>query len=552
MIGKFVVLAGRSIVSDINSRRLLVRLVCVPALFVIALMVLAGCSLQPANPSFPTETALPAAHLPVLPLPAEPGTFQPAVCRFAVPEDLVEGDDVECGYLTVPERREGERTSESRLIQLAVAVFHPPGGATRSDPLVYLSGGPGASALEMIRYGFEDLSRAAFESGRDLVFFDQRGVGLSLPALDCPAYDRQVIELLGGQQEGQALSKEQVAALALENILACGNQLSQFADLSAYNSASSAADVADLWRALGYQEINLWGGSYGTRLALDVMRRYPEGLRSVVLEAVYPPDVDLYVEAPANFNRALERLFESCAANDVCQREYPDLRQVFFDTVARLNADPVTSEIYNPFSGEEVEAPLDGDTLLGLIFQILYDSRWRYLLPKYVYAASEGDFTIFNHMRSIILDQSSISSRGMMFSVQCNEELAFSSLENLDAELARYPQLSGMYTSSLILGRLSYRVCQEWGAGRADARGNQPVHSSLPVLILSGEFDPITPPAWGERVAATLENAFTYEYPGIGHGASTVDPCPQSMLLEFLDEPASPPDDSCIESMRMP
>jgi pimeloyl-ACP methyl ester carboxylesterase len=337
--------------------------------------------------------------------------------------------------------------------------------------------------------------------------------------------------------------------LVIDALHACRDELADVADLSAYNSAASAADVEDLRLALGYPEINLWGGSYGTRLALEVMRRYPAGLRSVVLDAVYPPDVDLYVQAPANLARALDRLFEACAANTVCSSAHPDLRAEFFDTVARLNTTPVLLETENPFTNEVRRTWLNGNSVLALTFQLLYDSRLRYLLPEQFEAAAQGDYRAFELAITALTHMASISSRGMMLSVQCHEEIVFSSVEAFEAEAARHPALAGMYTGSL-LGGLAYRACEVWDAGRAEASANEAVSAGVPTLLMAGEFDPITPPDWARHAAETLTHAYLYEYPGIGHGASGFPGCPQQMLIAFLEDRLSPPADACIEDMR--
>jgi pimeloyl-ACP methyl ester carboxylesterase len=488
-----------------------------------------------------TEKALPA----ILPAPQFPGEFILAACRFVLPENVQQGEQVDCGYLTVPEQR---ADPDTRLIRLAVAIFHPPGGATKPDPLIYLSGGPGASVLEAVRYQFDLLSKPAFETGRDLVLFDQRGVGLSQPALDCPELDQLSLDLLDRQVQDQPITEAQANQLLLESITTCQTNLSQTADLSAYNTAASAADVEDLRQALGYESVNLWGGSYGTRLALEVMRSNPKSLRSVVLDAVYPPDVDLYASAPDNFQRALERLFAACAANAVCNQAYPDLETEFYTLVTRLNAEPVLRKIQNPFTGKHYEAWLSGDNLLGMVFQLLYDSKLRYLLPGIIHAAYQGDFTTFDQVRGALIAQMKLSSRGMMFSVQCHEEIPFSSPQDLQDAIDRHPRLAGMYQGP-ILGIQTYVVCQTWPAGKAGPEANQPVYSDIPTLVLSGEFDPITPPEWGRRVTQTLQNAVFYEYPGVGHGASTLAGCPNQMMADFLSDPSHAPDDDCILKM---
>ncbi len=516
---------------------------------ILAVLSLAACgkgASVASSPTAPTQPSLPPA---ILAGPGEPGTFQPARCRFILPEGVREGEGVECGYLSVVEQRgEREGASEGRIIMLAVAIFHPPGGAIHPDPVVYLSGGPGASALELIRYGIEGL-KPVLATGRDVVLFDQRGVGLSRPALDCPEFDEWAKELLDRRVQDRPISDEEASELALESLRECRAALSEVADLSAYHSASSAADVEDLRLALGYEQVNLWGGSYGTRLALEVMRRYPHGLRSVVLDAVYPPDVDLYMESPANYERALDRLFEACAANEVCEAAYPNMRAELLDTVARLNATPIRREVEDRYTGESHEAWMNGDTILALTFQLLYDSRLRYLLPQQIHAASQGDYAAFEQARHALLRLASVSSRGMLFSVQCHDELAFSSRAAFEAELTRHPQIAGMYAHSL-LGGLAYRVCEEWGAGQADPSANQPVYSDVPTLLMTGEFDPVTPPDWGRQAAATLTNAYFFEYPGLGHGASGAEGCPRQMFLAFLEAPSAEPDGACIAAMR--
>ncbi len=522
------------------------------AVFLSALFALglAACTPGADAQTNPVSTAVQPAGPAILPEPGVAGTLVPSACRFVLPDELVQGQDVDCYYLTVEEQRRSEdSTSTGRVIRLAVAVFRPPGGAAQPDPVIYLSGGPGVGVLEILRWQYEAMSEPVFATGRELIYFDQRGIGLSQPELDCPGYDRLVLDFLDRQIDGREVGEEEITELLQASLRDCRDELSQVADLTAYNSAASAADVDEIRKALGYEQVNLWGGSYGTRLALEVMRRYPDGLRSVVLDAVYPPDVDLYLESPANFNRALERLFEACAENAVCSEAHPDLERIFYDTARRLDAEPVLREIRNPMTGEEYDAWMEGSTMLGLTFQLLYDSKLRYLLPKQIAAASQGEYRDFDMIQGAMIALLDYSYRGMMFSVQCHEELAFSSIDEFRQRFAGFPELAQMYDNA-VLGELAFRVCQEWGAGEAEASANQPVTSSIPTLLMSGEFDPITPPKWGRHAAETLENGYFYEYPGVGHGASLADDCPMQMMEQFLEHPEMPPDDACISGMR--
>jgi len=512
-------------------------------------LVLSACGPGVASTAALTSTLRPTVRPAILAGEDTAGVLRPSACPFALPDGLEEGVDVECGYLPVYESRSGEKSDNGAIIRLAVTVFHPPGGPTQPDPVIYLSGGPGASILKTIEGQYRYLSEPVFATGRSLIVFDQRGIGLSQPALDCHEFNQLNQDLLDREIEGKSLSEDEVSSLVFESLKVCRERLAKIADLSDYNSFSSAADVHELRLALEYEKVNLWGGSYGTRLALEVMRRYPEDLRSVVLDAVYPPDVDLYIAGMANYNRSLTALFASCAANVVCAETYPNLKEVLFGVIDRLNADPAMREITQPVTGESFDTRISGDVLLAIVFQILYDSKLRYFIPRIIYDVNDGNFNYIDQVYGSMLGMASIASRGMMFSVQCHDELAFSSQAEFEAELERYPELAGMYENS-ILGGLAYRLCEIWSTGSAETSANQPVVSELPALILSGEFDPITPPAWGFHAAETLENAFAYVFPGIGHGASVADPCPMGIMISFLEDPQREPEGGCIAGMK--
>lgn len=291
-------------------------------LSVVAVVLLStACSRPMATPTpVPTSTPTEAPPTPaVTPAPQLLVIFEPAACPFQLPPGQIEGTTVECGYLVVPENR---ADPDAGTIRLAVGIFHPPGGATEPDPIIYLAGGPGGSALELLYLSFESAYQPILAAGRDLILFDQRGVGLSEPALDCPDAHELALELLDHELDGEELSQEEMGVLFGDAYAACAEDLRAVADLAAYNTAASAADVNDLRLALGYDQVNLWGQSYGTRLALGVLRHDPQGVRSVVLDSVYPPDVDMYLESPPNLDRALGALFEACAADAACGAAY--------------------------------------------------------------------------------------------------------------------------------------------------------------------------------------------------------------------------------------
>ena len=499
----------------------------------------------PAPTATPTEA--PPEPTPTLePAPESVVTFEPAACPMQLPSGQTEGETVECGYLVVPEDR---ADPDSDTIRLAIAIFHPPGGATHPDPIIYLSGGPGGSGLEFLFLTFDVVFAPVFATERDLIVLDQRGIGLSEPALDCPGVAELGLELLDWEIDGKQLTDAEATELFIETVSACEEDLSAVADLTAYNTAANAADINDLRLALGYDQVNLWGTSYGTRLALGIMRDHPEGLRSVVLDAVYPPSVALYMELPANAVRAFDTLFHGCMADSDCDTAFPDLETVFFDTVDRLNDTPAAYEVTNALTKEGYDVLLDGDTLVAILFSWLYHADVIPSLPQIIYDAAEGNFDLIALIQGSLMAQREAMSMGMQLSVQCNEEYAFNSLEEYEALLPDYPQLRGFLEDALV-GKPGFHVCEEWDSGQADPIENQPVVSDVPTLLMAGEFDPITPPAWAHHAAETLSNATVVEYAGVGHGASAVEGCPRDMLIAFFNDPTSV-DDACVAGMAM-
>ena len=528
------------------------------AIAIFALIILTACNRSiEADPS-PTPATLPETSIALLPTPT--GTPEPAAtegivpytpefiaaeCPFQLPAGQVEGETVDCGYLIVPENRAKPGLGSLRL---ATAIFHPTGEKKAQDSVVYLVGGPGASILELLYLSFNQVYAPVLESGRDLIMFDQRGVGRSEPALDCNNVLDLAYELMDHELDGEEVSDAQAAALFEEAFAECHQNLANTADLSAYNTISNAADVNDLRLALGLEKVNLWGASYGTRLALGVMRDYPGGIRSVVLDSTYPLDVDLFVDTPANADRSFNRLFDSCAADAACSNAYPDLREVFSAAVDDLNQNPADLVYANPITGERFDAVFDGDEFISLLFQLLYETDIIPILPGLIYDASVGDFDDITKIQGALLIQSELSSQGMTYSVFCNEELAFSSREDFRAALEDFPYLAGSIAQSG-LGEIGYSICEFWDAGEAPEAENSPVSSDLPTLIMQGEFDPITPPHWGESAAETLPNSHYFFYPGVGHGVLATE-CGREMLIEFILDPSTSPDDACIREME--
>ena len=508
-----------------NHRRLSLPIL-VAGLLGLALLAAACLGTAQSTPTRPTATKGP-------PLPPEQ-RYELVACPYDIPW----GPIIECGYLTVPENRSDP---DSRDIRLAVAIAKSTSPDPRPDPIVYLDGGPGASTIETLSLVYDGFF-APFATERDVVLFDQRGIGESKPALDCPGLDNAFLESVQRDIRG-----EQLRSLITASLTACKRDLDAAGvDLAAYNSAESAADLNDLRQALGIEEWNLYGISYGTRLALTVMRDHPQNIRSVILDSSYPPQADLYAELLSNADRAFDKLFTGCAADAACNAAYPDLERIFFEVVDGLNYEPAELEVYHYAMDKTIEAKMNGDLFLRAIFSTLYSTSIIPILPALIYSAHDGDTEGLTPLIGDLFFTYDTISSGMHFSVECREEFPFGSAEGYLAAIDEYPDLRHGLDLPII------DICELWDVPPADPIENEPVVSDIPTLILAGEYDPITPPRWGEQVAQDLSRGYFFTFPGVGHGASVADICPLEMTFAFLSDPSVRPDSSCIESMNGP
>jgi pimeloyl-ACP methyl ester carboxylesterase len=471
------------------------------------------------TPAQSPSTAPTAAYQPV---------FEPAACAFPIPP----GADPACGYLVVPEDR---RRPGGPQVRLHVAVFRSLSGAPAPDPVIYLSGGPGSSALELAGYMFRQ-GVGAVMAGRDLVFFDQRGTGYSRPRLDCPERQALAPVLL----EGHLPPNESTQAI-LDAFRRCRERLAaEGVDLAAYTSAASAADLDDLCRALGYAAVNLYGVSYGTRLALTILRDHPAAVRSAVLDSTYPPQVNLYTALAPNAERSFDRLFEACAADPGCAASHPDLRAEFYGLVDELNVAPLPLELGASAGLRPVL--LDGDLLIDVLFVGMYNPAVTGSMPAMIGAIRRGDTSRLRERLLLYFDDS--TALGQQMSVQCAEEVPFAAPE--DAALAAQgvqPQIAAFFPASVAP---LFQACREWHPAPPDPRENQPVPGDTPTLILAGSLDPITPPDWGRLVAGERANAYFFEFSNHGHWVTRSSRCALALAIAFWDDPSRAPDGSCV------
>jgi len=463
--------------------------------------------------------------------------FEPADCSLFIDSSKVpffslalEERAYRCGFVSVPERHDNPK---GKMIQLPVAILPASDSNPSPDPLFVVQGGPGGSAFEIFPYL---LSYSPLAKARDIVIINQRGTQHANPELICH-------EIFDGIAEAALLPADEALKLALEQIDTCKQRLvSQGVDLSAYNSLENAADIEAVRQSLGYDEYNFYGVSYGTLLGLHLLREYPEHLRSVILDGVLPPQVSFIAEVPINQQRVFNELFQSCLTDEQCSQDYPNLEERLINIIDQLNDDPETVNLRDSETGAIVQARLDGDILLDLLYQSIYLDHPYAIFPRIITDIEAGKYLFIEQLWSLVTFDRSFSE-GMYFSTICSEEIGNDLLKN---EIKNLKPYITNYLEEELQSYLDF--CKVWEVSTVPMFMNQAVESEKPVLLLSGQFDPITPPEFADLVHASLPNSYNIVDPYGSHGVAFDNECVNGITEDFLDNPTEAPDSTCLYS----
>ena len=453
--------------------------------------------------------------------------FERAECWFDSPIPLLPGPEFECGYVSVPERHD---KPEGPVIRLPVAILRATTDTPYPDPLFMAQGGPGGDAFGIFPIL---IGQNANVLNRDIVIFNQRGTRYAEPSLLCT-------ESFDASEEILELSSDEADARSLAALSACYDRLTEDGiDLSAYNSVENAADIEAIRLALGYDEYNYYGVSYGTLLGLHLMRDQPQYLRSVILDGVVPTNVNFILHVAANTDRVFSNIIQTCENDENCAAEYPNLEQRFFALVKTMNESPTMIAIKDPETGNRVQARLDGDALVDVLFQAFYLPDSYAIFPKLVANLEDGDYTFIRGIWPLFAFDRTISE-GMYFSVICAEDAGFN-LSDANVDGIR-PYFANGVEEEL----QSYLdACEIWQVDQLPASVNDAVNSEVPALLLSGFYDPITPPEFADVVAESLLNAYVFVEPTGSHGVAFDNACTNEILRQFLENPLQHPDTSC-------
>lgn len=450
-------------------------------------------------------------------IPPATATDQPQImltkCVLKAPGVDVQVD-AKCGSLAVPE---DPATPGSRLIDLNLAVVGAINRKAEPDPLFILVGGPGQSATETFAALYPTLY--TIHQQRDIVLVDQRGTGKSNP-LRC--LDPQAEDL--DDEEVIARLKECPARLA--------------ADPRLYTTDIAMQDLDRVRSALGYESINLYGVSYGTRAALVYLKMYPERVRSLILDAVVDPSFILYQEAARDGQGSLDLFFARCERDPACSSVYPGLRSEFESLLQRRMDDPVDITIPHPVNGTPLPMTVSDKTITDLVFSILYSPDLVAILPFAIHQAYVAGNYAPLITQGYLVDSGIYD--GMFYSVACTEDAPLVATE----EAAK-----GLFGNSV---RHFIEVCEAWPQGEPPKIIHEAVSSDVPVLLISGEADPITPPRHAEALRKSLPNSLHLIFPGMGHGNGIGD-CARRIMGAFLETASTAGlDTTCVEDVAPP
>jgi len=492
--------------------------------------VLAGLAVLALLVAMP---ALAPARAPAVPAAvADPVGVEDVPCWFTAPV----GHQARCGILIVPERR---GAAQGRSLRLRFVVLRE-GPATGLDPIVYISGGPGEpTRIDAASIGswWSWFRREPWLKGRDLVLFDQRGVGMSEPRMECPEVADAAYRVLSDAVSVKASNALWAAAAAT-----CHARLAATGiDLASYNTAAIAADLKSLLARLDYRSPVLLASSYGTRVALRLAADPAVGARAMVLDAVDPPDASEYIDSARNAASAFARLFENCAEDPACDRAFPKLAESFERVVRRAGVQPLTVALADP-RGKAMTARLDDAKLIELLFYAFYDPRRLEELPAIISALAAGDTAPLKPLLRLAVQNYNADevSLGLFLSVECHDNFPFNPRAAVERASATAPLFR-----NFALANLPLAACPVWPSGSATELDRAPFSADVPVLMLSGDLDPATPPDWAARTAARLPHGYNVKFHGIGHGVLGERVCASRLVGHFLADPLKQPVDDC-------
>lgn len=468
--------------------------------------------------------------------------IEPTECVYSYPEGTV----VECSYLIV---RENRAAAESPTTRVFIQHFKSANPEPASDPVIFMPGGPGSSGPFYAFLATGMPIGQSLNANRDLILMEYRGATLSEPAFFCPELETETAELAGISYREEVAWTNEAWQSCYDRLVAEGH------DLSAYDVAAAAADVADLHRAMGLDEINVIGVSYGTPVLMELLREHGDGIRAATLDSINPPEVNYYGEQLKSFTAALDAVFAACAGDPVCAQAYPDFEVDFFAALAKLRDEPVKVTVDQ--EGGSTDVTVDDLMFVNFVYDTIFIGGNFAGLPAAIDAVANGDYMAVAHRwlnrvggrHGPSGPGTGVWSWGLTHSMRCMHEGALGTAEEARAAFAAAevdPSVRDWATVTWIDDGLG--VCDFWDVTPPEPNtAILPVESDVPALMLVGTFDPAMQPYFSVEAAERFTNRFFYELP-TGHAIEFTG-CGVDLIDQFLTDPTQAPDASCIDEM---
>jgi len=422
------------------------------------------------------------------------------------------------GFLNVPENRSD---NASIGIKIPVYIFKSRNQNSNKDPIIYTVGGPGSSSMNAALY----MNYYKYLDDRDFIIFEQRGTFYTKPSLNCPEW--------GEKSEDYS---------SVQAVKECSDRLrNEGIDLDGYRTTEIAADMEDLRKLLEIEQWNLLTISYSTKIAQVMMREYPESIRSVILDSPLPLESSYDEESAKNLMEVLNRIFDDCESQIVCNEQFPNLKNRFFEFLVETNKSPLV------LSSDDsvITHSYNGTDLALLLLGLSHDQSKS--IPLFVKTILDGDYSLLLNKDDNSGSYSDGIGVGMRLSVWCAEEFPFASQKIIEKESNFYPEIHG-YNPEVF----SNEICINWNVTPELNKENKAIQSKIPTLIISGSYDHVTPLSWATKMNKNLSNSFLLVFNGWKHNPTTNwgNTCAMNAANQFFNNPDSLPTSECIETAK--
>ncbi len=450
---------------------------------------------------------------------------------------IPDGQDYTFGYIEVLENR---NNTNGKTIKFPVYIFKSRSTNPKKDPIIYTVGGPGSTTMPSAQF----MNYYKYLDDRDFILVEQRGNYYAKPHLDCPEWSQAIYE-----SNRPNFDLTNYDELFQQSAKSCKERLEQKGiDLNGYNTNEIASDINDLVNVLGIDQYNLLTISYSTKIAQVLMRDYPDKIRSVVMDSPLPLEVNYDEESVQNLLESMNTLLSDCENNKNCNSAFPNIKKRFSEYLIERTEKPLMVKAENPNTGNTETFYLKGEDLITV-----FTSASTASVPNIPYEINKllnNDLTsVKEKLTYLFQEPSGGAGIGMRLSVWCAEEKPFSSIDIIENETNKYPEVKGLSPAVF-----DNEVCEIWGVKKVSENDNIAVKSSIPVLFISGEYDNETPTKWATSMTYNFENNYHLIFKGWKHTPTTnwSNQCAMQSANDFFNNPYEIPNPDCFRQIKIP